>query len=291
MILRPFKYVECATVDEATATLKQYGDGARIIAGGTALVPLMKHQLVRPEVLVSIAGIPGLAETVATPDGGLRLGAVVTHWDVARSALVREASPPLAYACGRVASPTIRSMATLGGNLCYGESASDPSPTLLALRARVRLLGSGGERVLPLSEFFTGFYETALGEDEILTFVEVPPQPPGARWRYLKWVPRAQEDKALVGLAVLLVIEGRRCRMARLGLGGVAASPVVLSKTERSLEGRDLDERAIGEAADTAAAEIEPMGDLQGSAEYRREMVRVWVRRVVSDVVAEGRDR
>ena len=176
-------------------------------------------------------------------------------------------------------------MGTLGGNLCYGESASDPSPALLALRATVRLRGSEGDRTLPLSEFFTGFYETALRPAEILTHVDVPVLPAGTRWTYLKWTPRAQEDKALVGLAGALVLDGRRCRDARLGLGGVNASPVVLSRAEAVLNGRDLDERVIARAADAAAEEVEPVDDLQGSAEYRRDMVRVWVRRVVTDLV------
>lgn len=288
MILRPFEYVECVSVEDAVGALKRYGDAARVIAGGTALVPLMKHQVLRPEVLVSVARIPDLADISVGSDGGVRVGALATHWNICRSLIVRERSPLLASACGRVASPPIRSMGTLGGNLCYGESASDPSPALLALRAQVRLAGGRGERIVPLTEFFTGFYETALTEGEILTWVEVPLLPSGARWRYLKWTPRAQEDKALVGLAVLLVLEGRDCHLARLGLGGVAASPVVLRQAERVLEGAELDERRIAAAADAAAAEVDPIDDFQGSAEYRREMVRVWVRRVVSDLVAQG---
>lgn len=283
MILRPFDYVEAGSVDEAVGVLKRAGDDARLIAGGTALVPLMKHQVLRPAVLVSLISIPGLADISADGDG-LRVGALATHWDVSRSPLVRERSPLLARACGRVASPTIRSMGTLGGNLCYGESASDPSPALLALRARVRVQGAAGERVVPLAGFFTGFYQTALGDGEVLTGVEVPALPPGARWTYLKWVPRAQEDKALVGLAAALVLDGRRCRMARLGLGGVAATPVVLRATERALEGRELDERSVAAAAETAAGEVDPVDDLQGSAGYRRDMLRVSVRRVLREL-------
>jgi CO/xanthine dehydrogenase FAD-binding subunit len=141
---------------------------------------------------------------------------------------------------------------------------------------------------VPLTEFFTGFYETALGEGEVLTAIDVPPMPAGARWRYLKWTPRAQEDKALVGLAVMLVVDGRRCRVARLGLGGVAASPVVLTAAEQALEGRDLDAATIAQAAEAAAGEVTPMEDLQGTAEYRRDMLRVWVHRVVTGLV-EGR--
>jgi carbon-monoxide dehydrogenase medium subunit len=286
MILRPFEYVECQSVGDAVTALAGGGDEARLIAGGTALVPLMKHRLVRPGVLVSVVRVPGLAAIAAAPGGGLRVGGVATHHTVSRSPEVRERSPLLAYACGRVASPTIRSMGTLGGNLCYGESASDPSPALLALRARVRLRGPGGERDLPLDEFFTGFYETALGPAEVLTGVEVPPMPAGARWTYLKWTPRAQEDKALVGLAAMLALDGGHCRVARLGLGGVHVSPVVLRAAERELEGREIDAAAIARAAEAAAGEVEPIDDLQATADYRRQMLRVWVRRVVSGLVA-----
>src|SRR5581483_10496725 len=289
MLLRPFEYVECASVEEAVAALGAHGDDARLIAGGTALVPLMKHQILRPAVLVSVAAIPGLAGVTTAGDGAdVTIGALTTHRDVAASPLVRELTPLLAAACGRVASPTIRSMGTLGGNLCYGESASDPSPALLALRARLRLRGPDGERVVPVAEFFTGFYETALGPGEVLAAIEVPAMPAGARWRYLKWTPRAQEDKALVGLAVMLDLRDGRCAAARLAVGGVAASPVALHAAERALEGRALDASAAAAAADAAAGEVEPMEDLQGTAEYRRDMLRVWVRRVVAGLAAEA---
>mgnify|MGYP003694026647 CR=1 FL=1 len=122
----------------------------------------------------------------------------------------------------------------------------------------------------------------------MLTGIDVPAMPAGVRWRYLKWTPRAQEDKALVGLAAMLVMDGRRCRVARLAVGGVGASPVVLARAEQALEDQELDEATIARAADAAAGEVEPMADLQGSAEYRRDMLRVWVRRVVGDL-AEGR--
>ncbi len=288
MILRPFQYVESKTVDDAVAALRNGGEDARVIAGGTALVPLMKHSVLRPSLLVSIARVPGLAEIAPGVSGGLSIGGVATHWAVSHSIAVQQRSPLLAYACARVASPTVRSMGTLGGNLCYGESASDPSPALLALRATVRLQGPGGERTVPITEFFTGFYETTLREAEVLTAIDVPAMPAGARWRYLKWTPRAQEDKALVGLAAVLVMDGRRCRVARLGVGGVGASPVVLAAAEHALEGQQLDDATIARAADAAAAEVDPVDDLQGSAEYRRDMLLVWVRRVVTGL-AEGR--
>jgi carbon-monoxide dehydrogenase medium subunit len=177
-------------------------------------------------------------------------------------------------------------MGTLGGNLCYGESASDPSPALIALRALVRLTGPAGRRVLPLTGFFTGFYETALADGEVLTAVEVPPVPLAARWRYLKWTPRAREDKALIGLAALLVVEDGVCTRASLGVGGVAATPVGLARAAACLEGAALDGGAVANAAEAAAAEVEPIADLQGSAEYRRDMLRVWTRRVLAGLAA-----
>jgi carbon-monoxide dehydrogenase medium subunit len=288
MILRPFEYVESKTVADAVAALRTGGGDARVIAGGTALVPLMKHSVLRPARLVSIARVPGLAEIAPAPSGGLRIGGVATHWAVSHSLAVQERSPLLAYACARVASPAVRSMGTLGGNLCYGESASDPSPALLALRATVRLHGPGGERTVPITAFFTGFYETALREAEILTAVEVSPPPANCRWRYLKWTPRAREDKALVGLAVALGMKDGVCVSARLGLGGVAASPVALTRAEAALEGAALDERSASRAAEAAAAEVDPVDDLQGSAEYRRDMVRAWTRRVLAALAAPG---
>lgn len=288
MILRPFDYVESKSIEEALAALASAGEDARVMAGGTALIPLMKHQILRPAVLVSVVRIPALAEIALSDDGGLSVGGLATHWAISRSPLVRERSPLLAYACGRVASPTVRSMGTLGGNVCYGESASDPSPALLALRATVRLCGPEGERVVALDRFFTGFYETDLRPGEVLTSIDVPPTPAGARWTYLKWTPRAREDKALVGLAAVLVLEGRHCRLARLGLGGVAACPVVLRATERALEGQELDDSVITRAGEAAAGEVQPMEDLQASAEYRRDMLRVWVRRVLHNLVADG---
>lgn len=288
MILAPFEYVECASLEEAVAALAGAGDEARVIAGGTALVPLMKHRLLRPARLVSVVRVPALAGLATTADGTLVIGAAVSHRAVAASPLVGGGWPLLAGACGRVASPTIRSMGTLGGNLCYGESASDPAPALLALGARLRLRGPAGERAVPVEAFFTGFYATALGPAEVLTAVEVPPPPAGARSTYFKWTPRAGEDRALVGLAALLVLDGRHCRRARLGLGGVNPSPVALPAAGRELEGRDLDPAVVARAAEAAAAEVDPMDDLQGSAGYRRDMVRVWVRRVLAGLAGLG---
>lgn len=287
MILRPFEYIECHRVEDALAALAQYGDDGRLIAGGTVLVPLMKHQVLRPTALISLAGIPGMDE-IAAESGGVRIGPLATHRAVSRSALVQSAGPLLATACGRVASPVIRSMGTLGGNLCYGESASDPSPALLALGARLHLQGPGGRRTMLIEKFFLGFFETALADNEVLVEIEVPAMPAGARWTYFKWTPRAREDKPLIGLAAILELVGRYCRRARLGLGGVAARPALLAAAAAELSGRELTDPVIARAATAAAEEVDPIDDLQASAGYRRQMVEVWVRRQLHRLVQDG---
>jgi aerobic carbon-monoxide dehydrogenase medium subunit len=180
-------------------------------------------------------------------------------------------------------------MGTLGGNLCYGESASDPSPALIALGAEIILHGPAGRRRLAVEDLFTGFYETALAPGEVLEAVVVPGQTASRRWRYVKWTPRAREDKPLVGFAAVIDVESqgraRVCRKIRLGLGGVHPFPLRLREAERMLIGVEASPDVVRRAADAAAGEIQPFDDLQASADYRREMTRVWVRRVVSELL------
>jgi carbon-monoxide dehydrogenase medium subunit len=281
--LKPFEYVEAKSVDDAVEALSTYGDGARVIAGGTVVVPLMKMRMVQPDALVSLTAVDGLSDIRADGDA-ISIGALATHRTVSRSGVVRERAPLLAEAAGRVASPVIRSMGTLGGNLCYGESASDPPSALLALGGSIRLRGPAGERTVPFEELFIGFYETAIAPDEVLVGVHVVAQPPGARWRYLKWTPRAREDKPLVGLAALVELKEGTCRRARLAVGGVADRPVLLANASAALSGHELGKTSIADAAEAAAAEVDPIDDLQASAGYRRDMLRVWVRRVLGEL-------
>jgi aerobic carbon-monoxide dehydrogenase medium subunit len=289
VIITPFDYVECADVEQAISVLHKTGDGARVIAGGTALVPLMQHRIATAEVLVGVSRIPALRLVEVGADGSLLVGSCVTHRAVSRAPVVRDHSPLLAEACGRVASPPIRAMGTLGGNLCYGESASDPSPALIALGAEVVLHGPARRRRLPVENLFTGFYETAVASGEVLEAVVVPAQPARRRWRYVKWTPRAREDKPLVGLAAVIDVErqghARICREVRLGLGGVHPFPLRLRAAERVLRGAEVSPDVVGRAADAAAGEVQPFDDLQASADYRHEMTRVWVRRVVSELL------
>jgi aerobic carbon-monoxide dehydrogenase medium subunit len=281
MRLRPFALAEPVSVAEALEMLAHLDGEARVIAGGTALVPTLRLGLVAPDRLISLHRIPALTD-VRVKKGALEIGAMTTLAALARHGVVRSGWPLLAQAAGRVATPAIRSMATLGGNLCYAEAASDPAPALLCLDAQVRVADGVGERVVPIAELFTGFYETAIAPGEILTGVRVPAPPAAARGGYVKFCPRSAEDKPLVGVAALLTLDAsRRVESIRLGLGGAAPTPIRARNAEAAVQGQSLTDAVAREAAEAAAAAAEPLSDVMGSADYRREMIRVWVRRLL----------
>ena len=281
MRLRPFALAEPESVAEAVEILARLDGDARVIAGGTALVPTMRLGLVTPDRLVSLHRIPGLVQ-IREDKGALEIGAMTSLAALARHDAVRSGWPLLAQAAGRVATPAIRSTATLGGNLCYAEAASDPAPALLCFDTQVRVADSVGERVVPIGEFFTGFYETAVAQGEILTGVSVPAVPSGARSGYVKFCPRSAEDKPLIGVATLLALDAaKRIGEIRIALGGAAPTPMRARRAEATVKGQELTDSVIRGAADAAAAEAEPLSDLMGSASYRREMIRVWVRRLL----------
>lgn len=285
MRLHPFALIEPRSVAEAVEALGDADGEARLIAGGTALVPMLRMGLLRPERVISLHRIEELAR-VAVSGRGLRVGAMATLAAIARSPEIARGWPLLASAARHVATPAIRSTATLGGNLGYAEPASDPAPALLCLDAEVDVEGPAGARSLPMTAFFAGFYETALAAGEIVTAVRVPPAPAGARTGYVKFCPRSAEDKPLVGVAALLVLEekGGRCREARIALGAAGPSAFRAGRAEALLRGVALDAAAIEVAAAAAAEEADPVSDLMGSADYRRRMVRVWVRRLLTSL-------
>jgi len=279
--LQPFELAEPETLAEALEALGRLDGEARLVAGGTALVPMIRLGLVRPDRLIALHRVRALAR-IQAEGGTLALGAIATLADIARAPAVREGWPLLAEAVRRVASPAIRTSATIGGNLCYGEAASDPAPALLALEAEVRVAGPAGDRSVPVTRFFRGFYETALAPGEIVTAIRVPATPPGSRSGYVRFTSRSAEDRPLVGVAALVVLDGAgRCAEARIGLGAVAPTPIRAHRAETALRGEALSDSAVRAAAEAAAGEAEPLSDLMGSADYRREMIRVWVRRLL----------
>jgi carbon-monoxide dehydrogenase medium subunit len=287
--LHPFELVEPETLAEAIAALARLDGEARLVAGGTALVPMIRLGLVKPERLISLHRLPALARVRLDGDT-LELGAMARLADVHTAGIVRQGWPLLAEAVRRVATPAIRSSGTIGGNLCYAEAASDPAPALMCLEAQVRVAGSASERAIPVVDFFRGFYEAALEPGEVVTAIHVPPAPAGARSGYVKFTSRSAEDRSLVGVAALVAPDSAgRWVDARIGLGGVAPTPIRARRAEAVLRGEAPSDAALHAAAEAAAREAEPLSDLMGSADYRREMIRVWVRRLLTTLRDGGR--
>ena len=281
MRLHPFRLVEPESLSEAIDAVARLDGEARLVAGGTAIVPMIRLGLVKPDRLISLIRLSALSR-IGLDGSALELGATATLADIERSGLVRGGWPLLAEAVRRVATPAIRTSGTIGGNLAYAEAASDPAPALLCHDAEVRVAGPGGARTVPIAQFFRGFYEAALEPGEIVTGVRVPPPPKGARAGYIKFASRSAEDRPLVGVAAQIVLdEAGRCREARIGLGGVAPTPIRAGRAETALQGEAMSDAAVRAAAETAAQEAQPLSDLMGSADYRREMIRVWVRRLL----------
>jgi aerobic carbon-monoxide dehydrogenase medium subunit len=264
------------SLDEAIGVLQAHGDEARAIAGGTALTILLRQGLVRPEALVSLGGIPGL-NGIERNDGELSLGALVTHRQVELSSVVQQAVPVLADTFGKVANVRVRHAATVGGVLAEADYASDPPAVLLALNAQVDVQGAHGQRTIPIDQFFQGFYETSLQPGEIVTRVRVPVLKPGARAVYEKYVTRSSEDRPCLGVVAIIDPDGE----LRVAVGAVAETPQRFPDVEALARGHQLDDGVIRQIADGYAERIEPLSDMRGSAWYRTEMIRVWVRRAI----------
>ncbi len=244
--MNAFDYRAPRGLDEALAILQEYGEEARVVAGGTALVTMMRQRLVRPACLVSLRDVAGCAGIEAT-NGAVRLGALVTHRDAERAPLLRERLPVLAETFRRVGTIRIRHMGTIGGSLAHADPNQDPPVTLLALGARVEIRKSGGHRELPLAEFFRGYYETALAPGEVVAAVTVPLLPPASGASFVKFLPRTADDYATVAVAAVVTLEadGERCREARIALGSVGMTPLRSRSAEALLAGQRLGESAI----------------------------------------------
>jgi carbon-monoxide dehydrogenase medium subunit len=268
------------TAGEVVAVLEQYGDDAKILAGGTALSILLRQGLVRPAALVSIARVRDMA-TIHQAHGTLELGALVTHRQVEKSGIVLDKIPSLADAFGVVGNVRIRHSATVGGVLAEADYASDPPAAFLALDAVVEVVGPRGARSIPIGEFFRGFYETALAADELLTGVRVPIPTKGTCAVYQRFVSRSHEDRPCVGVFTAIHVEEGLCRDVRVSVGAASETPQRFAEVEALVKGKLLDDRVIRDIADGYAERVDCLSDMRGSAWYRSEMIRVWVRRTL----------
>ncbi len=283
-MLRPFAIHEPATVSDASRLLARYGEDAAVYAGGTELIPVMKDGLAHFRHLVNIKTIPGLA-VIRHEGGRLRVGALATHRQVERSPVVLAHAPVLARVAARVANLRVRSVGTLGGNLCFGEPHSDPAVALLACGATLVLAGDREERRLSADAFFTGILQTARTPGEVLVGVEVPAIAPGTGAAYERF---ATHERPTAGVAAMLAIDGGVITFARIAIGSVGPVPARAPETEAALAGQRPSPRLFAAAAETAGRTAEILDDLYGSADYKRHIVTVLATRALYDAAAQA---
>jgi carbon-monoxide dehydrogenase medium subunit len=277
------KLVEPESLAEALAFLDDRRSEAKVIAGGTALTLLIRQRLLKPAALVSLRRVPGL-DRIEIDEAGRRvlLGPLVTHAAVERHAGLHERVPLVPDVFGRVGNVRVRSVATVGGVLAEADYASDPPGALIALGASVRLASVEGERQVSLAEFFRGFFETAVRENELIREIELPLPAPATVGAYTKYVTRSSEDRPCVGVTVLLRLgDDDRCEDLRVVVGAASELPLTRPDAESAARGHPVTEEVAREVGEAYAAEARTLSDGRGSASYRREMIRVWVRRTI----------
>lgn len=279
-----FDYLEPPTLNKALALMEKHGEDGRVIAGGTSLLIMMRQRLLMPKVVISLARIPKFGAIRFNAKTGLRIGAGARHRDIELSAVIKKYYPILHETFHNVAQPRIRNMGTIGGNLAAGDPLTDPGASLIALDAEVVLTSRAGQRTLNLDEFFIDYYQTALSPGELLTEIRVPP-PSRPGWSHIKFTPRSVEDFATVGVAITLSAKNGVCEDVRLGLNSVASIIVHAKHAEQTLRGKTINDELLCQMGEVAASETDPVDDNRGSAEYKREMVKVLVRRAAQEAL------
>lgn len=285
--MKPFAYVAVTDIEEALDLLARHGEDAHLMAGGTAVILLLKQELIDPAVIVGLGGLSDLARIDLDGDI-LRIGALSALRRIERDPVVLDHAPAVAHAVAQVATARVRNQATLGGNLVHADPAQDPPPILLVHDAEVLLRGPTGDRIVPLQDFFVDIFETTIEPDEILTTVRVAKPSPTSRFEYVKFLPRTVDDYATVSVAVR-VDPGPDGTIGdvRIALGNAGAVPFRALNAESALRGQVPSAALIGEVAAIAAGESDPVDDIRGKADYKREMVRVWTARALE----RARDR
>jgi aerobic carbon-monoxide dehydrogenase medium subunit len=278
--MRRFDLVEPTTLEEACRVIADDGD-AKVIAGGTALLTLIKHGIFVPKTLVNLKKVKAASAINFDPQAGLRIGALAAIYDIEASPLVRQHYPVLAEACHVVANIRIRNMATLGGNVAHGDYQSDPPTVLVALDAAVELLSRAGRRQIKLTDFLKGSYETALEPGELISALIVPPAD-HLRGAYTKFTTGSSEERPCVGIAALASMDKDICGELRLVIGAVSPKPMRFKSGESMARGEKLTAELIERIAVAAGQSVDPIDDLRGSADYKRHVVHVLVRRALS---------
>ncbi|SVB14840.1 uncharacterized protein METZ01_LOCUS167694 [marine metagenome] len=282
MIPESFDYQRASSVSEAISLLQQHGEDAKIVAGGHSLVPTMKLRLATPGTLIDIGGISEL-KYINDKGDYLAIGAGATHWMIESSDLIQKKAPGLSQAAAQVGDVQVRNRGTIGGVLAHSDPQADYPGVVLALDATLVVQGSRGERTIAVSDYFTGLWETALGDDELLTEVRIPTDSANANSCYLKF-PQPASRYPYVGCAVAMDSSAGSCSDIRVGFSGVGETAFRDSGIEDALRGNTLNESAIASASAKAADGRSVLSDVFVSEEYRRAMAQVYVKRALTQL-------
>jgi carbon-monoxide dehydrogenase medium subunit len=283
-----FDYRAPASLDETLSMLKQHGEDAKLMAGGQSLIPLLKLRFAHPEVVVDIGRLPSM-NMVRQQDGHLAIGALVRHVDVENSKELAARVPLMTEAAHWIADPLVRNRGTVAGSICHADPSGDWGAVMLALGAEIVARSTAGERVIRADEFFLGPFTTALRPDEMVTEVRIPLPKGPSGGAYLK-LERKVGDFATAAVAVQVELDGSHISRAGIGLTAVGPTNIKASAAERTLQGQNVSDELIAEAARQAAAAAEPKDDIRGSAEYKKDVVRVFVQRGLKTAIGRARE-
>jgi len=282
--IKEFEYFAPSTLSETISLLAKYKGNAKIFAGGTDLLVQMKQRKLTPEYLIDIKNIAELNYIKYNENEGLKIGALVTHSSLANSKITQEKCNILAEASLAVGSVQTRNRGTIVGNICTSSPSADTPPALIALDANLKLISTEGERMINIKDFFINPFKNIIKKTELVTEIQISDLPPNSGSTYL-WLPKITAvDETLVGVGVIITvenIENKICTNVRIGLGSVAPTPIRAEMAENFLQGKRIDDDIIKEAAEIASNETSP----RSRAEYRKEMVKVYVRRALNQAI------
>ena len=285
MVLPQFEYLAPKTIGEACNLFLELGSTARVMAGATDLISPMKDKVISPEYIIDLKKIPGLDYLEYDDREGLKIGALTTLRTIETSPLVKEKNPAVAHAAKVVASTQIRTKGTMAGNICNASPSCDTAPNLLAQGAKILVQGPNKDRVIQIEDFFLGVKKTSLEPGEIVTGIVIPPLAENERAAYIKHAVRKAMDLAIIGVAVKIKVEDGVCTDARIALGAVAATPVRAPGAEEALIGKELTDEVIVKASEEAMNSCHPISDIRASAEYRKDMIRVFTKRAIKQAM------
>jgi carbon-monoxide dehydrogenase medium subunit len=264
--------------------LEAYGAKARMIAGGTDIMIALKHRLIRPEVIVDLSHLRAGLAGISVKDGALTIGAMTTYTEIERDQRVKRFARALAIAASQVGTYQIRNLGTIGGNLANASPAADSAPPLIALSARIHVLGKGGGRTIAAEDFFTGVKKSALLPGEIVASVEIPAEE-GVSSFWMRSARRNENVISVVSVAVASEVEGDRFGTSRIALGAVAPTPILAKEGSSALTGSPVSQGTIEKAAILARSDCRPISDIRASADYRRHLVYVLTKRTIEAVL------